>query len=152
MSKRIDPEKLYAEWEQDCQIDEFKLDDASLKLPQLHSKYLRFYDLAKKQLRELEYHQTKLLKMRMDWYEGTLSKEEMDALGWPYDPYDGKLVKTKQQKEYYYKTDEVLLEMKRHIEEQKDIVDAIKEMLENIKWRHQTISNAIRWKQFEAGM
>ena len=27
----------------------------------------------------------------------------------------------------------------------------LKEIIENIKWRHQTISNIIKWKQFESG-
>lgn len=31
------------------------------------------------------------------------------------------------------------------------IIETLKEILENIKWRHQTIRNAIEWKKFEAG-
>jgi hypothetical protein len=31
------------------------------------------------------------------------------------------------------------------------MIDTLKEIVDNLKWRHQTVGNIIRWKQFEAG-
>jgi hypothetical protein len=32
-----------------------------------------------------------------------------------------------------------------------ELISVLKEIVENVKWRHQTIGNMIRFKQFEAG-
>jgi len=33
----------------------------------------------------------------------------------------------------------------------KTMIDTLTEIVDSLKWRHQTIGNIIRWKQFEAG-
>ena len=75
----------------------------------------------------------------------------MDELEWEYDPYAGKLVKTKLQKDQYLKSDEILLKAQQELEVTKQKMDSIKEMLDNIKWRNQVIKNAIDFKKFQAG-
>jgi len=34
----------------------------------------------------------------------------------------------------------------------KTTVETLTEIVDNLKWRHQTIGNIIRWRNFEAGM
>ena len=148
----IDLEKLHQEWKNDCVIDEYHLDQSSMILPKLHSKYLQLLDKAKNDLRDAEIHYATTYKNRKKWYEGILSKQEMDYLKWDYDPYDGKLVKTKTQKEEYLKTDEVLIRANHELEKAKNIIETIESMIDNIRWRSQTIRNIIDWKKFEAGM
>lgn len=147
----ISIEKIHEQWLNDCDIDEFHLDRASIDTPKLHAKYLRILDLTKQELREKEFLYSVLYKKRIEWYDGELTKEEMDELEWKYDPYDGKLVNTKQAKDKYIKGDRVLNEAKNEIEEVKNKVETLKEILENVKWRHMTIKNAIEFKKFEAG-
>lgn len=144
-------ETLHAEWKRDCEIDDSRLDQASMSIPSLHSKYLYLLDLTKDSLREQEYLYAVLLKKRTSWYDGNMSRSEMDELGWDYDPYDGRLIKTKSQRDHYLKTDEVLLRAQMEIDRTKQKVDAIKDMLDNVKWRHQVIKNAIDFKKFQAG-
>lgn len=144
-------EKLHSEWRKDAEVDEFNLDRASLDIPKLHSKYLYLLDLAKETLREQEYLYAILLKKRLSWYDGELTKEEMDELEWEYDPYAGKLVKTKLQKDHYLKSDEVLLKAQQELDATKQKIDSIKEMLDNIKWRGNFIKNAIEFRKFQAG-
>jgi hypothetical protein len=147
----IDLDLLHQEWEKDCEIDEFHLDQASLLLPKLHSKYLQLLNTAKNDLRDAELKHASIIKNRKKWYDGLLSKQEMDYLKWDYDPYDGKLVKTKTQKEEYLKTDEVLLQANHELEKAKNVIETIESMIDNIRWRGQVIKNAIDWKKFEAG-
>ena len=33
----------------------------------------------------------------------------------------------------------------------KTLVETLKEIVDSLKWRHQTIGNMIRWRAFEAG-
>lgn len=50
----LDPDKIIEEWQTDCVIDEVLLDEASLKIPCLHAKYLDYLNQLKSQLRKLQ--------------------------------------------------------------------------------------------------
>ena len=54
--------------------------------------------------------------------------------------------------DYYYDADQHLQEAQAKIELYKTQVETFKEILENIKWRHQTIKNMIEWRKFTSGV
>ena len=81
-----------------------------------------------------------------------MSKEDIESRGWAFDPYDGLNVNTKNFKEYYYDTDKEIQDSELKIQYLKTIIDTLVEIIDNLKWRHQTISNIIKWRQFDAGM
>jgi hypothetical protein len=147
----INLNELEKEWEKDCQIDEYRPDLAAVESPKLHSKYLNLLNIAKSDYKQAEYEYTIVLKKRTEWYDGHLTQKEMDELGWSYDPFDGKLVKTKAQKELYYNSDSVIRKAKKNVEESKKVLETIEAILDNIKWRTQTIRCIIDWKKFQAG-
>ncbi len=101
----MDLQKILNEWKSDSQIEFNKLDVSSQETPKLHAKYLELYTTAKLKLKDSEFKQKKLLLDKKMYYEGKMSREEMDNRGWSYDPYDGILVKTNKDREYYYETD-----------------------------------------------
>jgi hypothetical protein len=144
-------DKVHNEWLDDCVISEEDLSGAALNVPKLHSKWLQIHNLAKSQHLEVENEIKHQVKKRLDWYEGLLSKEEMDELGWKYDPFDGKLVKTKVQRQHFIENDEFIKEQKQKLEQSQMIIDTTKEILDNIRWRTQTIKTALEAKRFEAG-
>jgi hypothetical protein len=144
--------KILEEWSKDCQLNETKLDHESIRIPALHSKYLNYLQYAKKQCRAIERKHTDVIFKRQQWYDGRLSKEEMDELGWEYDPFKNQLVKTKEQKNRYYDADVILLKAKEEIEQWKSTIDAIEKMLTNITWRHQIIRSAIDFQRLMAGV
>jgi hypothetical protein len=53
--------------------------------------------------------------------------------------------------EYYYDSDTEIQKSEEKITYYKTIVETLQEIVESIRWRHQTISNIIKWKQFESG-
>jgi len=53
--------------------------------------------------------------------------------------------------DYYYDADTDIQRSEERIYEWKIIVETLTEIIDNIKWRHQTIGNMIKWKMFEAG-
>ena len=52
----LDPKIPIEEWKSDCKIDEVLVDESSMKIPSLHSKYLTYLSELKSQLRSLEYY------------------------------------------------------------------------------------------------
>ena len=144
-------ERIHQEWLKDCAIDDSALDKAAINVPMLHSKWLRILDLTKQKRREHELAFFELKKKRVLWYEGMLSKEEIDELEWAYDPFDGKLVKTKTQKEQYIKTDTLIKEAEAEMEQWNNAEETAKEILDSIRWRTQTIRAAIDAKRLEVG-
>ncbi len=137
-------------WAKDSQIDNMKLDESSRLTPMLHSKYLSLLSTTKLQLKKSEHQQKILLRDKWLWYNGKMSKEKMDALGWTYDPTDGLKI-LKGEMDYYYNSDLDIQKSEEKIQYYKTLIEVLTEIIDNLKWRHQTIRNIISWKQFESG-
>lgn len=146
----IDLNTVLTMWEEDCKIDGMKLDDVSRDTPTLHAKYLRMLTEAKLQLKRAEFKQKTLLKEKWMWYNGKMSHEEIVEKGWDPDPFDGLKV-MKGEMEYYYDSDPEIQKSEELIEYWKTVKDTLTDIIDNVKWRHQTIRNMISWRQFESG-
>lgn len=137
-------------WSKDCTIDNMKLDDVSRDTPKLHAKYLQLLSHAKMTLKKYELKQKVLLKDKWLYYNGKMSQEELESKGWNPDPFNGLKV-MKGEMDYYYNSDLDIIETEKQIEYWKNIKETLTEIIDNIKWRHQTIGNMIKWRQFESG-
>jgi len=137
-------------WAKDCNIDANKLDEASRQAPLLHAKYLELISTYKLQLKKTEFEQKKLLKDKWLWYNGKMSQEEMEEKGWDPDPFNGLKI-LKGEMDHYYDTDPEIQESELRIQYYKNVIDTLTEIISNVNWRHQTIGNMIKWKQFESG-
>jgi hypothetical protein len=146
----MDLQSILNEWQKDCLIDNSKLDEVSRDTPKLHAKYLQMLSFAKLSLKRSEAAQKTLLKNKWLWYNGKMSQEQMDAFGWSYDPLDGLKI-MKGEMDYYYDSDPDIQKSEEKIQYWKTVIDTLTEIVDSLKWRHQTIGNIIRWKQFEAG-
>ena len=135
----------------DSQLDEMNLDNASRDAAKLHSKYLELHSHAKLHVKKLELDFKVLLRDKWLWYNGKMPKEKIDELGWKYDALDGLKI-LKGEMDYYYDADQHIQEAQAKIELYKTQVETFKEILENIKWRHQTIKNMIEWRKFTSGV
>ena len=147
----IDLESILAEWKEDSEIAKHQLDETSRVTPALHAKYLEYLSLTKLRLKQAEFKQKILLKEKYLYYEGKMSQEDIESRGWAYDPYEGLSATTKNFKEYYYDSDKEIQDSEMKIQYLKTIIDTLTEIVNNLNWRHQTISNMIRWRSFEAG-
>jgi hypothetical protein len=145
----MDLNDILAQWGEDCEIGH-NLDEASRETPKLHAKYLGYHIQTKLLLKRAEEKQQILLKNKFLWYNGKLSQEEVSALGWNPDPFDGLKI-MKGDLSYYYDSDPEIQQSEAKIVYFKTMLEALKEIIDTLKWRHQTIGNSIRWKQFEAG-
>ena len=84
------------------------------------------------------------------WYNGKLDAETVREKGWEPDPFNGlKIMKNDMQ--IFFNADKDLQDLNAKIEYLKVTVDFLKECMQNITWRHQTIRNTIDWRKFMAG-
>ena len=138
-------------WKKDSVIDEMNLDEASRDSAKLHGKYLELLSVNRMKLKKAELDFKVLLKDKWLHYNGKMSREEIDAKGWDYDPLGG-LTVLKGDMDYYYDSDPIIQGHQAKIQYLQELCDTLKEILDNIKWRHQTVKNMIEWRKFTSGI
>lgn len=146
----IDLETILSEWKEDSQIAKHQLDETSRVTPALHAKYLEYLSLTKLRLKKAEFKQKELLKEKWLYYNGKMDEDTIKEKGWQPDPFNGLKV-LKGEMEHYYDSDPEIQDSEMKIQYLKTIIDTLEEIVNNLNWRHQTIGNMIRWRQFEAG-
>jgi len=147
----IDLESILSMWKEDSVIDEMNLDDASIQSAKLHSKYLELHSITKLRLKKAELDFKVLLRDKWEHYNGKMAQDEIEKRGWDYDPLKG-LTVLKGDMDKYYDADYDIQEAQAKIQYLEQTVDTLKEILDNVKWRHQSIKNAIEWRKFTSGI
>ena len=140
-------EELQKLWSGDCDIDETELSQESVKIPQLHNKYLIFFHDERLRLRNIKFEYGKLLKLKREYYSGRMTEEEMEALDW--EPFQFKLLKADIQE--YIDADEDIIESKKKSALQEEKVDYLEAIVKGLSNRGYLIKNAIDWKRFTEG-
>ncbi len=143
-------ENILESWEKDSHLDQNHLDSSSVEAVKLHAKYLKYLSVAKLQLKRQEMFQKTLLKDKWLYYNGKMTLDEIEKKGWEYDPFSGLKV-MKGEMDYYYNSDIDIQTSEEKISYYKTIVESLQEIIDTLRWRHQVISNIIKWKQFESG-
>ena len=143
-------ESVLEMWKKDSQIEQYNLDETSRNTPQLHAKYLELLSIAKLQMKKAEHTQKSLLHKKWLYYNGKMSKEEIVELGWEFDPFNGLKV-LKGEMEYYYNSDIDIQKSEEKLTYYKTLIETLTEIVTNLNWKHQTVGNMIKWRQFEAG-
>ena len=133
---------------QDSIIDDTELDTESLKIPQLHSKYLNIYSDEKLELLRMETELRVLKRKKWEYYTGKMSKEDLDDNGW--EPFQLKVLK--QDLDLYLESDKDLIRMSALIAYQKEKVDYIESFLKALNKRNWIIRNAIDFLKFKNGI
>ena len=146
--KQLD--QILDEWNHDQKIDQNDLTLSSRKASAFHSKYLRMLASAKLLLKKAELDQKKILKLKWLYYNGKMDEKTLLDLGWNPDPFDGLKV-LKGELDYYYDSDPEIQKSEEKIHYYKTMVDTLHNIVDTLKWRHQTIRNMIDWKRFESG-
>tara|TARA_Y100000780_G_scaffold132905_1_gene119651 strand:- start:530 stop:949 length:420 start_codon:yes stop_codon:yes gene_type:complete len=135
-------EDIMKEWEDDAPIDSHNLDGESLKIPNLHAKYMEMYTKEKRTLREFKRRWKVVFQQR---WEAVIAKD-----GRPPD-HNIRISKSEMEK-HYVGADSELQEFEKLMNEQEDKVDFLSGVLDNIKNRNWQIKNAIDWSKFQTGL
>ena len=140
-------EEIQKLWTSDCNIDETELAQESVKIPQLHNKYLIFYSNEKLRLKTQRFEHSKLVKLKKEYYGGKMSQEELEAIDW--EPFQHKLLKA--DVEQYVDADDNIIESKKILALQEEKVDYLEAIVKGLSTRGYLIKNAIDWKRFTGG-
>ena len=145
-------EEVLKMWKEDSIIDDLKLDDTTVKMSRIHSKYLELITIAKVRRKKRDLDYKVLLKDKWLYYNGKLSKEQIDIFKWEYDPFGGLNKPLKGDMNYYYDADLDIQKAQATLEYDKVLIETLEEIMGTIRWRHQNIRNIIKWRSFEAGV
>ena len=140
-------EEIQELWNRDCEIDYTELGTESIRIPQIHDKYLKIYTDERIKLRGLEFELSKLVRAKTDWYAGRMSQEDLEERGW--DQFLGRLLKNEISN--YIESDNDVIKIKQHIailQEKNNYLDSIIKMVSN---RGFQIKNALDWLKFSHG-
>jgi hypothetical protein len=140
-------DEIRKEIERDVRLDESALDLESMKIPQLHSKYLNFLTDERLSLRKTEGDFSMLLKAKWEYYTGKMSHEELSARGWQ--PFPLKILRN--DLDVYLNGDEDLNKSRQRIAYQKEKISLLEEIVKELNNRHWKIRNAIDWRKFIGG-
>ena len=140
-------EEIQELWNRDREIDIAELAIESVRIPQLHDKYLKIYIDERIKLKSLEFELSKMVKLKNDYYSGRMAQEDLEKLGW--EPFLGKILKGEMHS--YLEADEDVFRIKTKIvmmEEKINYLDSIVKMINN---RGFQIKSAIDWIKFKSG-
>ena len=141
-------EEIQELWNRDREIDITELATESIRIPQIHDKYLKIYVDEKIKLRKLQLNLAKISKMKSDYYSGRMSQEELDRLEWQ--PFLVKVLKGEVNS--YVESDDDIIKLKETIvlmEEKINYIDSVIRMINN---RGFQIKSAIDWIKYKDGI
>ncbi len=138
-------DELLALWEEDAPIDKLELDSAATEAPKLHHKYLSMLMNLKARKIAISHQLEDLKKTKELYYSGQATSDIYKEK-----PFDLKL-KTKAGIEKHVNTDPEVVQIEQKIEYINILLEGLNHILEQIKWRNQSIKNAIDWARFTSG-
>lgn len=140
-------EEIQDAWMADSVVDPIRLDDESLNIPKLHSKYFNILNHEKRILIKSERILKNLKKDKLRYYLGDMDLEELRSLGWA--PFGKKIMKS--EKDFYVDTDSEVIELVEKMELQRVKVEFLTSIVTSINNRNFSIKNAIDYRRFVAG-
>jgi hypothetical protein len=134
--------------EADLKFNETDLDTESLRIPQLHGKYLNLLYDEKLVLRKWKNELSSLIKLKWEYYTGKMSEEQLKELNWQ--PFELRILK--QDIELYMESDADLIQKKDRVFVQEEKVLYLESIIKMISNRQYHIRDAITWRKFINGV
>lgn len=142
-------EELIEMWKVDSgKLDLTDLANEAAKIPTLHSKYYEMFMLENLCLQKLEHDYRKLYKIKTEYYLGKLSDEEHDEYGWEH----VQLKILRQDVDTYISADPDIVKLLLKNSMQKEKVDFLKEIINQLHSRGFLIRHAIDFLKWSNGM
>jgi hypothetical protein len=140
-------DEIHSLWSQDCEISRIELGEEALKIPKLHSKYLRMFSDERMLLRKLEEDRSTLKLLKIDYYRGVLPEEDLRVNGW--EPF--RLSVLKSDIPMYLDADQDIIKINLKISVQQEKVDTLEAIIKSISNRGYLIKSAIDFEKFKVG-
>lgn len=139
-----DYEKMWAE---DAKIDETNLVGESARIPVLHSKYYKLYHRAAMKATKLRYDLKELEKLKTEYYNGSISEEDLKKHGWKPNPL--RIMKAELPR--YIESDKDIIELCLRIDYYSSIAKFLEDVVKQINNRNFVLKNIIDVLKFQNG-
>lgn len=139
---------IYELWEIDSHFERDELTEETLKIPKLHSKYLRILSEERLRLKTFESSYKKLFRLKHEYYRGDLDGDTLKNMGWSQNP----LKILRQDLDMYIQQDEDIIEMSNKVTLQKEKISLVESIMQQISNRGYQIKSIIDWEKFKAGL
>lgn len=137
-------EDIKSQWAEDSVMDRELLDEESLKIPQLHSKYLNYLSDVKLLKIKKEQEYKTLIKDKFEYYTGKADPEVYREK-----PFDLKILK--QDLSLYMDSDPEIQLLQTRINYYEEIIYFLEKVLSCLNNRGFQIKNSIDWQRFMQG-
>lgn len=141
-------EEMRAQAEQDLAVDSSELDSESLRIPQLHNKYLNLLMDSRMALKRYQIEYDSMRKIKWEYYTGKIDREELERRGWT--PFQYRILKN--DLDIYMNSDADIVKLRIKIEMQSEICDYLESVIKGIMNRHWQIRSAIDFLKFKNGI
>tara|TARA_Y100001973_G_C5131830_1_gene298196 strand:- start:330 stop:752 length:423 start_codon:yes stop_codon:yes gene_type:complete len=139
----MDLEKILDMWKKDSVIDAVMLDEASIRIPQLHQKYITLHSeytlLAKKKRQELR----KAEHLKYLYYSGKAPPEDYD------EPFPYKVIKSEVAS--WIAVDAEIQKIELKIDYYETTIRTLEDILKQVHQMSYNIRNSIEWRRFVNG-
>jgi len=141
----MDLDTIQNMWKEDSVIDDVMLDQSSMKIPQLHAKYISLHNeislLSKKASQELKVLEHK----KWLYYSGKASPEDYQD-----EPFHHKVIKS--DVPHWVGVDEKVLKVEMKLEYYQIMLNTLSDILKQIHQMSYNIKNMIEWRRFVNGV
>ena len=138
----MDLEKIHEMWSKDSKIDTVMIDEASIKIPQLHHKYLTLLSEYKLLLKKKELQLKTLKHTRGMYYSGRGPDDD--------EPFPYKLLKSEVKD--WVDVDNQVTAAELKVEYYCATIDALERILHQVNQMSFNIRNVIEWRKFAGGL
>ena len=138
-------ESLQELWKKDSVIDTDLYCEESTKIPQLHMRYMEFFNTYALMKKEREIEMRRLIREKWLYYKGKAPSKVYKEM-----PFDFKLT-TKEEVNMFIESDEDICKLQYKIDYIEQIINFLEGVLRQISNRNFQIKNAIEWEKFKNG-
>jgi len=140
-------DEIMTNWEKDSRVDRTDISGESLKVPELHHKYLKMLTMESLTLKKLKQDYKNLYRLKWEYYLGILDYDTMKEYGW--EPMPLKILK--QDVDIYITSDKDLQAVSAKVTIQEEKTAALESIIKTISVRNFTIKNYIDFEKFQVG-
>ena len=139
-------ESILKLWETDAVMDQTEPSKELLKIPTLHSKYLNILTKHKIACKKAHFDYLRMKKVKVEYFGGRMSKEELDEYGW--EPFQFVL---KTDLSTYMEADKDLIKLLEKKVYHEECVSVIESIMNELKQRTWQLRDFISWEKFVNG-
>jgi len=140
-------DEIHDMWAKDNEVSIAQFDQSINAVPLLHAKYLRIMSTEKMTLRKMEEDRRELVKLKHDWFRGTLSSDDLKEHGWE----PNRLSILKSDIPMHMDADKDIINLNLKIAVQQEKVDVLEQIIRHISNRGYLLSTMLSWEKFKVG-